>query len=78
MGGETLPTFTLRHTGNHFPASRRHLTTMLATLARRGLRAAPATSRAASTITLDAKGALKVPNDPILPFIEGDGTGPGA
>lgn len=26
-------------------------------------------------ITLDAKGALKVPNDPIIPFIEGDGTG---
>ena len=28
-----------------------------------------------STITIK-KGKLKVPNDPIIPFIEGDGTGP--
>ena len=27
-------------------------------------------------ITLDASGVLSVPNDPIIPFIEGDGTGP--
>ena len=36
-----------------------------------------ASIRAASTISVDASGALKVPNDPIIPFIEGDGTGPG-
>jgi len=29
-----------------------------------------------SKITLAASGALSVPNDPIIPFIEGDGTGP--
>ena len=28
-----------------------------------------------STISVK-KGKLKVPNDPIIPFIEGDGTGP--
>jgi isocitrate dehydrogenase len=27
-------------------------------------------------ITIDAAGQLNVPNDPIIPFIEGDGTGP--
>jgi isocitrate dehydrogenase len=27
-------------------------------------------------ITIDAAGKLNVPNDPIIPFIEGDGTGP--
>jgi isocitrate dehydrogenase len=30
----------------------------------------------ATAITLDSKGKLNVPADPILPFIEGDGTGP--
>ncbi len=30
----------------------------------------------ASPISLDSRGKLSVPNDPILPFIEGDGTGP--
>lgn len=34
--------------------------------------------RYASAISVDASGALRVPNDPIVPFIEGDGTGPGA
>ena len=29
-----------------------------------------------SAITIDAKGHLIVPNNPIIPFIEGDGTGP--
>lgn len=33
-------------------------------------------ARFASTITMDAQGKLHVPNDPIIPFIEGDGTGP--
>ncbi len=33
-------------------------------------------ARAASSITMDATGRLTVPNDPIIPFIEGDGTGP--
>lgn len=32
-------------------------------------------SRSASSITVE-KGILKVPNDPIIPFIEGDGSGP--
>jgi NADP-dependent isocitrate dehydrogenase len=32
--------------------------------------------RCASSITVDAAGALKVPDEPIIPFIEGDGTGP--
>ena len=50
---------------------------MLTRVAIRGARA-PYLARAASTITLDASGAVKVPNDPIIPFIEGDGTGPGA
>src|SRR5690606_37683020 len=27
-------------------------------------------------ITIDANGKLNVPNNPIIPFIEGDGTGP--
>jgi len=36
---------------------------------------APALSRAASAITLSG-GKLHVPDDPIIPFIEGDGTGP--
>ncbi|HEX7505151.1 MAG TPA: NADP-dependent isocitrate dehydrogenase, partial [Polyangia bacterium] len=27
-------------------------------------------------ITLSSQGALQVPDHPILPFIEGDGTGP--
>ena len=31
---------------------------------------------AGSAITVGADGALHVPNDPIIPFIEGDGTGP--
>ncbi len=25
---------------------------------------------------MDSKGVLRVPDDPIIPFIEGDGTGP--
>ncbi|MGI9161037.1 MAG: isocitrate/isopropylmalate family dehydrogenase, partial [Saprospiraceae bacterium] len=29
-----------------------------------------------SKITVSKTGKLKVPNDPIIPFIEGDGTGP--
>src|SRR5664279_1820765 len=29
----------------------------------------------ASPITMGARGALQVPDDPIIPFIEGDGTG---
>lgn len=32
--------------------------------------------RCASAITVDASGAMKVPDQPIIPFIEGDGTGP--
>lgn len=32
--------------------------------------------RLASAITMDPAGKLIVPNDPIIPFIEGDGTGP--
>jgi len=32
--------------------------------------------RFASAITMDKSGNLIVPNDPIIPFIEGDGTGP--
>lgn len=31
---------------------------------------------AADTITIKADGSLTVPNNPIIPFIEGDGTGP--
>ena len=30
----------------------------------------------AEKITLDASGRLRVPDAPVLPFIEGDGTGP--
>ncbi|HRK21646.1 MAG TPA: isocitrate/isopropylmalate family dehydrogenase, partial [Fimbriimonadaceae bacterium] len=30
----------------------------------------------ATPITMGAEGRLQVPNDPIIPFIEGDGTGP--
>ena len=37
---------------------------------------APAGARFASAITMDSAGRLHVPCDPILPFIEGDGTGP--
>jgi isocitrate dehydrogenase len=36
---------------------------------------APMGSRAASSCTMAADGKLHVPNDPIIPFIEGDGTG---
>jgi hypothetical protein len=32
-------------------------------------------ARFASSITIDKNGVLSVPNDPIIPFIEGDGTG---
>jgi isocitrate dehydrogenase len=32
--------------------------------------------RAASAITVGKDGALNVPDEPVLPFIEGDGTGP--
>eukprot|EP00050_Salpingoeca_kvevrii_P006100 m.287410 g.287410 ORF g.287410 m.287410 type:complete len:475 (-) comp11770_c0_seq1:142-1566(-) len=32
--------------------------------------------RFASAISMDKSGVLQVPNDPIIPFIEGDGTGP--
>ena len=39
------------------------------------LRSAPRHVRFASAITMGDKG-LNVPNDPIIPFIEGDGTGP--
>jgi isocitrate dehydrogenase len=38
--------------------------------------ATAAQSRSASSITMGADGSLSVPNDPIIPFIEGDGTGP--
>eukprot|EP00030_Apusomonadida_sp_AF-17_P001974 a219_71.p1 GENE.a219_71~~a219_71.p1 ORF type:complete len:500 (-),score=257.56 a219_71:15-1475(-) len=34
-----------------------------------------AASARGTAITVDASGNLKVPNDPIIPFIEGDGTG---
>ena len=34
--------------------------------------------RYASAISVDASGTLRVPDSPIVPFIEGDGTGPGA
>jgi len=37
--------------------------------------ASPVGLRFGSTITMDASGTLNVPNDPIIPFIEGDGTG---
>ncbi|EGD75965.1 isocitrate dehydrogenase [Salpingoeca rosetta] len=33
-------------------------------------------TRNASTISMDSNGVLQVPNDPVIPFIEGDGTGP--
>ena len=33
-------------------------------------------SKYASTITMDPVKGLQVPNDPIIPFVEGDGTGP--
>lgn len=36
----------------------------------------PVHARLASAITMDAKGRLTVPDEPIIPFIEGDGTGP--
>jgi isocitrate dehydrogenase len=36
----------------------------------------PARSVSGQAITIDSKGELKVPNNPVLPFIEGDGTGP--
>src|SRR5258706_9892928 len=36
----------------------------------------PNTPTTGSTITQDSKGQLSVPDQPILPFIEGDGTGP--
>jgi hypothetical protein len=32
-------------------------------------------ARFASAITMDANGVLRVPNDPIIPYLEGDGTG---
>lgn len=35
----------------------------------------PADNSAAEKITMDAGGALRVPDQPIIPFIEGDGTG---
>ena len=38
--------------------------------------AAPTPPEGGQKITLDAKGNLAVPDRPILPFIEGDGTGP--
>ena len=44
--------------------------------AARGGVASAAQTRAASSITMGSDGALNVPNDPIIPFIEGDGTGP--
>src|SRR4051812_14229074 len=31
---------------------------------------------AGAKITMDSSGKLNVPNNPIIPFIEGDGTGP--
>merc|ERR1719326_2424003 len=43
--------------------------------AARVCRALPS-ARFASTITMDSNGVLQVPNDPVIPFIEGDGTGP--
>lgn len=56
---------------------------MLASAAARGVAAAaraavaiPAHARAASSITMDSNGVLQVPDEPIIPFIEGDGTGP--
>eukprot|EP00850_Spirogloea_muscicola_P007272 SM000036S13316 [mRNA] locus=s36:506632:510268:- [translate_table: standard] len=33
-------------------------------------------ARAAHTISVDPGGSLEVPDDPIIPYIEGDGTGP--
>ena len=36
----------------------------------------PTTPAGGQPIRLDANGALAVPDRPILPFIEGDGTGP--
>jgi hypothetical protein len=42
----------------------------------RALGSAPRYVRLASSISLDNKGQVVVPNDPIIPFIEGDGTGP--
>ncbi len=48
---------------------------VVARAARGGVSAA-AQTRAASSITMGADGTLNVPNDPIIPFIEGDGTGP--
>lgn len=36
----------------------------------------PVHARFASAITMDGKGRLTVPDEPIIPFIEGDGTGP--
>ncbi len=50
---------------------------MLAGLLRQGAPARRvAMARAASTITMDSAGKLRVPDDPILPFVIGDGTGP--
>eukprot|EP00850_Spirogloea_muscicola_P000596 SM000002S05676 [mRNA] locus=s2:1521107:1524780:+ [translate_table: standard] len=37
---------------------------------------APPPARAAHTISVDPGGSLEVPDDPIIPYIEGDGTGP--
>ena len=56
---------------------------MLAAVASRGVATAaraaagaPSFARAASSITMGADGTLNVPDEPIIPFIEGDGTGP--
>lgn len=62
----------------HFAAA--HRAEMLSSLriaaARVAVPAARLGARSASAITMDAKGNLQVPADPIIPFIEGDGTGP--
>ncbi len=42
----------------------------------RRIRYPPGAMPNGATITQDAEGRLQVPDHPILPFIEGDGTGP--
>ena len=60
-------------------ASAEEASTRMFVVARQGARSLGLVGgqiRAASAITINSKGALNVPNDPIIPFIEGDGTGP--
>eukprot|EP00043_Microstomoeca_roanoka_P027724 m.15708 g.15708 ORF g.15708 m.15708 type:complete len:476 (+) comp7900_c0_seq1:1137-2564(+) len=50
---------------------------MLSSVARTRVSSAMRSSaRFASAISMDANGVLQVPENPIIPFIEGDGTGP--